>query len=111
MSSLSPVAQTIGMLFSKLTAEELIDVFAAVNAMPSTAHTVQTPTSEKLSTPRKKRSKKLTSEKIPGRSIFAVNNGGAQQTLSGKIAPARPLNSWMAFRSKHYMTSDNNQHR
>jgi len=91
MSLSGPLLQK---LFERLTAEEVAELFGAVkNMQPAASQSVvAAPTSQ-----RKKRASKITSVNS-GAFTFAVAE--AQAPHSKSLAPARPLNSWMAFRSK-----------
>lgn len=92
MSFSGPLLQK---LHARLTAEEIAELFGAVSNMQPAASqsALAPPTPQRI-----KRTKKATSAKNPGAFTFAVV--GVQTPPSNSIAPARPLNSWMAFRSK-----------
>lgn len=87
--------ESMALLLEKYSPEQIAEVVDAVMKMrPATsqraavASTTTTPTAPVSAiTERKKRTKKSTASKVA-------------HSSSGSIAPTRPLNSWMAFRSK-----------
>jgi len=94
MSGVSPVSAQIALLLAKYTPEQIagfVDDMSKVQqeaAQPAAASAAATPQ-------RKNRSKKMAVSKA------AQKVGAAPARTSNNIAPTRPLNSWMAFRSKH----------
>ena len=90
MSAVMP--ESMALLLEKYSPEQIAEVVDAVMKMrPATSQraavaSTTTPTPVSAVTERKKRAKKLTVSKVA-------------HTSSGSIAPTRPLNSWMAFRS------------
>jgi hypothetical protein len=91
MSAVMP--ESMALLLEKYSPEQIAEVVDAVMKMrPATsqrAANASTAATTLVSavTERKKRAKKSTTSKVT-------------QSSSGSIAPTRPLNSWMAFRSK-----------
>ena len=97
MSLSGPLLQK---LHARLTAEEVAELFGAVNnTQPAASQSVVAPPTPQ----RKKRTTKTASAKKSGGFTFAVAE--VQTPPSKGIAPARPLNSWMAFRSKLFIRS------
>lgn len=86
----------MGLLLEKYTPEQIAEVIDAVMTMrpvtlqPVTPH----PATAAANSVRKKRSKKPTVLKAAQRST------GVSAASAKSIAPSRPLNSWMAFRSR-----------
>nr|QFP98362.1 MAT1-1-1 [Aureobasidium zeae] len=86
--------ESIALLLQKYSPEQIAEVVDAVMKMRPVASQqgpIASPTPSSAITDRKKRAKKSSASK------------GAQSSASaaGSIAPTRPLNSWMAFRSYH----------
>ncbi|GAB7345947.1 hypothetical protein MBLNU457_4174t1 [Dothideomycetes sp. NU457] len=91
MSFSGPLLQK---LHARLTADEIAELFGAVsNMQPATSQSAFAPPTPQ----RNKRTKKTTRGKSPGAFTFAISE--VQTPPANSIAPARPLNSWMAFRS------------
>lgn len=89
MSAVMP--ESMALLLEKYSPEQIAEVVDAVMKMrPATSQRAAVATtSSPISavTERKKRAKKSATPKVA-------------HSSSGSIAPTRPLNSWMAFRSK-----------
>lgn len=105
MAAVTPMAEQMGMLLAKCTPEEIAQIFTVVNKMQPVASPPAVAAG--ANSQRKKRSKKTTASKVAQRGgpTFKVIPTGAQTPPSDNIAPIRPLNSWMAFRSKLYLKS------
>jgi hypothetical protein len=85
--------ESMALLLEKYSPEQIAEVIDAVMKMRPVASQrapIASPTPSSAITDRKKRAKKSNTSKVAQTSASAT----------GSIAPTRPLNSWMAFRSK-----------
>ncbi|GAB7353584.1 hypothetical protein MBLNU459_g4008t1 [Dothideomycetes sp. NU459] len=95
------MSASMGMLLEKYTPEQIAEIIDAVMTMrpvavqPVTTHSAAAAAAATAISVRKKRSKKTTVSKTAQRSAAVSSRPFSS------IAPSRPLNSWMAFRSYH----------